>query len=175
MSLIKCFGLSLITFIGLNVVFFFIGNSLIDDALDSFFTNLEDDLYLVLLPLFGPIFQNFGPESLTFYVSNVILGSIVVTEIGEIVLLTGLFISPLIAAIISGKLAEGKAEGFMGWFLTALISAFIVFIWGALNQVDAGATNEALISFTILTLGFGAIIGVFYGCFALLFTKMEYF
>lgn len=58
MSFAKSFGLSLVIFIGLNVVFFFIGYALIDGGLDAFFTTLETDLSVILEPLFGPL---FGP------------------------------------------------------------------------------------------------------------------
>ena len=187
MSFAKSFGLSLVIFIGLNVVFFFIGYALIDGGLDAFFTALETDLSVILEPLFGPLFgpitagtlpdadplipdTGMGPESILYVV--LVVSDL---ELGFIVLLIGYVAAPLVAAILAGRFAENKIEALLGWFLATMVSAVIVLSWRIYVLSDAGDPAGDIVDFAIFTAGLGAIIGIFYGCFALLFTSTEYF
>ncbi len=186
MSFAKSFGLSLVVFIGLNVVFFFIGYALIDGGLDAFFNTLETDLSVILEPLFGPLFgpiiagilyadplipdQGMGPESILYVVLEVSD-----LELGFIVLLIGYVAAPLVAAILAGRFAENKIEALLGWFLATMVSVVIVLSWRVYVLSDAGDPAGVIIDFAIFTTGLGVIIGIFYGCFALLFTSTEYF
>lgn len=186
MSFAKSFGLSLVIFIGLNVVFFFIGYALIDGGLDAFFTALETDLSVILEPLFGPLFgpiiagtlygnplipdTGMGPESILYFV--LVVSDL---ELGFIVLLIGYIAAPLVAAILAGRFAENKIEALLGWFLATMVSVVIVVSWRIYVLSDAGYPAGSIIDFAIFTTGLGAIIGIFYGCFALLFTSTEYF
>lgn len=186
MSFAKSFGLSFIIFIGLNVVFFFSGYVLIDGGLDAFFTALETDLYVILEPLFGPLFGpniariiyadplipniGMGPESILYVVLQVSD-----LELGFIVLLIGYIAAPLIAAIMAGRFADNKIEALLGWFLATMVSAIIVLSWGFYILRDAGDPAAVIVDFVIFTAGLGVIMGIFYGCFALLFTSTEYF
>ena len=170
MSFAKSFGLSLVIFIGLNVVFFFIGATLIDGRLDLFFNNLDAELSVILEPLFGPIYAGMGPES--------ILGTVLTVsdlELGDIVLLIGYVVAPLIAAILAGRFAENKIEALLGWFLATMVSAVIVLSWRIFVLSDMGQPADDIVDYAIFTAVLGAILGIFYGCFALLFTSSEYF
>ncbi|MFX1321868.1 MAG: hypothetical protein ACFFAQ_09500 [Promethearchaeota archaeon] len=186
MSFAKSFGLSLVIFIGLNVMFFFIGYTLIDGGLDAFFTALETDLSVILEPLFGPLFgpiiagilyadpaiptTGMGPESIL----NVALAASDL-ELGFIILLIGYVAAPLVAAILAGRFAENKIEALLGWFLAIMVSVVILLSWRGYALSDAGNPADLIIDFAIFTAGLGVIIGIFYGCFALLFTSTEYF
>ncbi len=170
MSFAKSLGLSLVIFIGLNVIFFFIGATLIDGGLDLFFTNLEAELSVILEPLFGPIYTGMGPESIlgtTLTVSDL--------EGGDIVLMIGYVVAPLVAAIMAGRFAENKIEALLGWFLATMISAIIVLSWRVYVLSDMGQPADVIVDYAIFTAGLAAIIGIFYGCFTLLFTSTEYF
>ncbi|MFX0042541.1 MAG: hypothetical protein ACFE8L_06485 [Candidatus Hodarchaeota archaeon] len=170
MSFAKSFGLSLLIFIGLNVVFFFIGTALIDGGLDLFFTNLEDELSVILEPLFGPIYSLMGPESIL----NRVL-TVSDLELGDIVLMIGYVVAPLIAAIMAGVFAENKIEALLGWFLAVMVGAVFVLSWRVYVLSDMGQPGDYIVDYIIYTAVLGGIIGIFYGCFALLFTSSEYF
>ena len=190
MSFAKSFGLSLVIFIGLNVVFFFIGYALIDGGLDAFFTALETDLSVILEPLFGPLFgpiiagtlpdadpaltlyadQGMGPESILYVVLEVSD-----LELGFIVLLIGYVVAPLVAGIMAGRFADNKIEALLGWFLAVMVSAVFVLSWRVYALSDMGQPADVIIDYAIFPAGLGAIISIFYGCFALLFTSSEYF
>jgi hypothetical protein len=152
-------------------VFFFIGTALIDGGLDSFFTTLETEFSVILEPLFGPIYSLMGPESILI---TVLYGPDLV-ELGDLVLLIGYIVAPLVASILAGIFAENKIEALLGWFLVTMVSAVFVLSWRVYVLSDMGWIAEDIIDYAIHTAILGGIIGVFYGCFALLFTSAEYF
>ncbi len=111
-----------------------------------------------------------GPESIlgtTLTVSDL--------EVGDIVLMIGYVVAPLVAAIMAGRFAENKIEALLGWFLVTMISAVIVLSWRVYVLSDMGQPADVIVDYAIFTAVLGAIIGIFYGCFALLFTSSEYF
>lgn len=163
MSFIKSFFFSMLAFIGLNIAFFFSGVALTENGFEIFFNLLEDRAIAILEPLFGPIYTGMGPEP--------VLGmalSVDDPEPAVVVFLVGYIVAPFVAAILSGVLGENKGQAWGGWFLTAMITAGIAMIWGILYRVDAGLDHEVISDFAISQIIFGAILGFFYGCFALL-------
>ncbi len=88
----------------------------------------------------------------------------------------GLIVTPFIAALVAGRTGGSKGASFGGWMITCLIGSsaigVLVFINpGTLLYYGIIVSNPImlLIAFSISA----AINGVFYGAFALLFTKTE--
>lgn len=168
MSFVKAFLISLAVFIGLNVIFFIIGN-LVNGTLVGFFAILVTNPENIIIMLFGPIFSQMGPEG----VLSAIYGAIVtetVPLLGSIIYLTGYIVAPLIAAFLSGRFGENKKESFGGWFTSAIISAIVVLLVVIISSV---LSAPLLIGAIVLYLVLGLIFGIFYGCFALLISRSD--
>lgn len=168
MSFVKAFGFSLIAFIGLNIVFFLIGYG-IQGLLGSYFTAVASTPSLLTLMILGPIASSQFPALLISQVTAWILGFPIVT--GDIFLFIGYIVSPLVAAILSGRFGEKKTEAFGGWFTTVMILSLIVMIWIAIEMSLAAVPIEFIISQIILILGLGLTYGFGYGCISLLITR----
>ena len=78
----------------------------------------------------------------------------------------GYMVSPFIAALVAGRTGDGKGGSFGGWMITALIGAVALSILAFLQL----ATPLPVIIGYVLS---GVVNGIFYGCFALLFSKSE--
>jgi hypothetical protein len=79
----------------------------------------------------------------------------------------GFLVSPFVAALVAGRTGEGKGGSFGGWMIAALISSAA---WGVYAFISPFPDPF------ILLIGFmlnGVVYGIFYGCFALLFSKSE--
>jgi len=176
----KAFLLSLVAFVGLNFIF-----SIISLALGLGIG--------VLLDIFNPGSPNYAPLMLLFY----LFGSIVSTPtlifnyiifqpfLGTFVLEIFLFwlgylIAPIIAAILAGRFGESKSQCFGAWALTAAISTVTVIIAALLSNITQTAllnlyflaSFEQLLIFAIIS----CVINIlFYGFFALLLSKIEYY
>ncbi len=176
----KAFLLSLVAFVGLNFVFAILSL--------AFGPGIA-----VLLDIFNPASPNYAPLKLIFYLFGSIastptlifnyilfqplLGSFVL----EIFLIwLGYLITPIIAAILAGRFGESKIQCFGAWSLTAVISTATVIIAALLSPVTQTAllslyflaSFEQLLIFAIIS----CIINIlFYGFFALLLSKIEYY
>ena len=88
----------------------------------------------------------------------------------------GFIVSPFVAALVAGRTGDGKGGSFGGWMLAALIGAgalgvlaFVVPVTLLYYSITVIIPTMTLITFLIS----GVINGIFYGCFALLFSKSE--
>jgi hypothetical protein len=79
----------------------------------------------------------------------------------------GFLVSPFVAALVAGLTGESKGGSFGGWMITALIGSAA---WGVLAFVYLNPNPIVLLIGYLIN---GAVYGIFYGCFALLFTKTE--
>ena len=75
-------------------------------------------------------------------------------KIGLIIMVAGYFAAPLIAALITGKLAEGKGAAFGAWMLVCIISVVILLVF-ALIMPEMGIAISVLQFFN--SFGFGAL------------------
>ncbi|MFX1315691.1 MAG: hypothetical protein ACFE9T_07495 [Promethearchaeota archaeon] len=202
MSFIKSFGISILVFIGLNFLFYVIAYA-VDGELETFFDLLSDEPLLIGYVLFGAIALLPGlvlQMGIIYPLYGEDYGLPDLTII-EIILFIGLIISPLIAAILSGRFGESKFESFGGWFLTAIISLALVAIFIFIDEVFVVKVAEnsrkaglplifgsfflsppappwpdyVISTLTISVIVCGLISAVFYGFFALLVTKIEYY
>lgn len=176
----KTFSLSLVAFIALNFIFSIIYLALgpgFDELLNRFNPNSLDYAPLMIIYyLFGAIAS--VPSTILNWV---IISPFIPPNIMDFLILgLGFLIAPLIAAILAGKFAESKFQGFAGWVLTAVISTVAVII-----GIFLSPTFEATLTSTYGWSGFELILIslviscvvniIFYGFFALLISKTEYY
>lgn len=176
----KAFLLSLVAFVGLNFLFAILSL--------AFGPGIG-----ALLDIFNPTSPNYAPLMLIFH----LFGSIISTPsiifnyiifqpfLGNFILEIFLFglgylITPIIAAILAGRFGESKIQCFGAWALTAVISTVTVIIAVLLSPFTRTillnlyvlASFEQLLIFAIIS----CVINIlFYGFFALLLSKIEYY
>lgn len=172
MGLGKALGFSLLALIGLNFLFVIITKTISGD-LNLLFGDISSNPLIILLIFFGPMINMPGSvfSSIYLQISSGTIGSSLIQSIGFI-------ISPFVASLIAGRTGENKGGSFGGWMITAMISAVALGILAFINPatllyygIPVADPSVALISFLMC----GAVNGVFYGCFSLLFTKEEMF
>jgi len=169
MGLGKAIGFSLLALIGLNFLFVIIVETITGD-LNLLFSDISSNPLIILLIFFGPIVSMPGSESSFFaQISSGMTVPMLIQSIGFIV-------SPFVASLIAGRTGENKGGSFGGWMITAMISAVALGILAFIHTATLsyyGITETDPIVVLISFLISGAVNGVFYGCFSLLFTKEE--
>ena len=167
----KALGFSLLTFIGLNFLFIIIAETFSVSGLEPLFTAISSDPFIIITILFAPINYMPGNVIMPLY-AQISFGPIDASLIRSV----GFLVSPFVAGIVAGLTGESKKGSFLGWMITALIGSAA---WGVLAFVSPSTLLDVGISVTdpiMLLIGFlinGAVYGIFYGCFALLFSKTE--
>ena len=157
----KALGFSLLAFIGLNFLFIIIADT-VGGGLEPLFSAISSDPLIIITILFAPIMYLPGNLITSLY-AQISLGIIDASLIRSI----GFIVSPFVAALVAGRTGGSKGGSFGGWMITALIGSAA---WSVLAFVYL-APNPMVVS-----VGYflnGLVYGVFYGCFALLFTKTE--
>lgn len=158
----KALGFSLLTFIGLNFLFIIIAATFSVSGLEPLFTAISSDPLIIITILFAPINYMPGNVIMSLY-AQISFGPIDASLIRSV----GFLVSPFVAALVAGLTGESKGGSFGGWMITALIGSAA---WGVLAFVYLDPNPIVLlIGYLII----GAVYGVFFGCFALLFTKTE--
>jgi hypothetical protein len=94
-------------------------------------------------------------------------------EAGMLIVLIGYIVSPVVAAILSGKFGDNKAQSFLGWFTTTMICSIILIIGFVVEMVLMGLTIpiEFVIAALMEMVGIGVVYGLLYGSFALLMAE----
>lgn len=168
----KAFGFSLLAFIGLNFLFLIIAHT-ISGNLNLMFGDISAQPLILFALFLGPIYYFPGSAIMNTY-SAFLFG----VPLDVIILSIGTIVSPLIAAIIAGRVGENKAGSFLGWFLTSILCAVIL---GIFAFIDTAVLSYYGIpigdpTMTLVTCLFSGVVnGIFYGAFALLLTKTEYY
>ena len=185
MGLGKSFSLSLVALVGLNFIFtllyFLIDLGQPDAGLDSLISSIQNTPLTIVFYLFGSVTSLpsanlngviiqplFPPNNLIFLVRGI-----------------GFLLAPLIASILAGKFAESKLQAFAGWLLTMIVSTvaiiIVVFAEILLNFTSFQAALLVLYGWSgfgmiIISLVIACIINIiFFGFFALLASKTEYY
>jgi len=171
----KAFLLSIAAFVGLNFIFTIIYYAL-GPGIDVLFDYIQTYPLIILYYLFGSIVST---PSLIF--SNIIAQPLLASFVVENFLLwLGYLIALIIAAILAGKFGESKIQCFGGWLLTSVISTVSVIIAATLSDFTQGTvltmilktSFDELLIFVIIS----CVINIFfYGFFALLVSKIEYY
>jgi len=166
----KAFGFGLLAFIGLNFLFVIISFTISGD-LNQLFADIGANPLILLLIMFGPIANLPGTVFTSIY-TNLASGITVDTLITNV----GYFLTPFIAALIAGRTGDSKGGCFGGWFLISLISAIALVSLVFINPSTLAYYGITVTGSTVpLLIIYGVVNGIFYGCFALLFAKTEYY
>ena len=167
MGLGKALGFSLLAYIGLNFLFVIIVQTISGD-LNLLFSNITSNPLMILLIFFGSIISVPSSEIFTLY-AQISLGTFDYTLIQTI----GYIVTPFVASIVAGRTGGSKGASFGGWMLTCLISSSALGVLGFISPITLGIPAAGAVMFLIMVSISAVINGVFYGCFALLFTKTE--
>jgi len=166
----KSFGFSLLTYVGMNFLFLIIGYTVSGD-LNNLFSEITANPFLILLVLCGPIINFPGTVILGIY--NVIIGPLVPESLIQSV---GYIVSPFIAAVVAGRVGDKKGASFGGWILTCILCAVAIGLLVYLSPTTLAYYGLVATTQTFIVAMIGGITnGIFYGAFALLFTKTEYY
>ena len=170
MGLGKALGFSLLAYIGLNFLFVIISETISGD-LNTLFSNITSDPLIILLIFFGPIVSVPSSTIFTLY-TKIAFGTFDATLIQTI----GLIVTPFVAALIAGRTGKSKGGSFGGWMIACLIGSSAL---GVLAFINPGTllsygiiVSDPLINLIVFTLS-AAINGIFFGAFALLFSRDE--
>jgi hypothetical protein len=172
----KSFLLSLVAFVGLNFIF-----TILYYILGSGFNALINEIQIAPLMIIYYLFGSIAsvPSGILNWV---IVDPLFNSTMTFLVMGLGFLIAPLIAAILAGRLAESKSQGFLGWLLTVVISTVAVII-----GVFLSPTFETILTtlygpewtgfeVILIYLVISCIVNIiFYGFFALLVSKTEYY
>lgn len=171
----KTFILTLVAFIGLNFVFAMIG-AVLTESIDTFFTDLSD-MSILAHVLGGPISLYPGGDVIGIYSTTPenasgLMGAIMADDMVLETVLMYIFyiVAPLLAAIIAGRVGESRGQCFGAWFLVAMIGMGIVLVL----ELIAGEFEIAL-GYLLKIITAGVVNALFYGCFALLLSRSEFY
>ena len=167
MGLGKALGFSLLAYIGLNFLFAIISYTISGD-LNLLFSSITSNPLIILLIFFGPIVDVPSSEIFALY-GKIAFGIFDFSLIQTI----GFIVTPFVASIVAGRTGGSKGASFGGWMITCLISSTVLGVLAFVNPVALGIPPAGAVIFLITVSISAAINGVFYGCFALLFTKTE--
>ncbi|MFX0046841.1 MAG: hypothetical protein ACFE8G_01610 [Candidatus Hermodarchaeota archaeon] len=166
----KALGFSLLAFIGLNFLFIIIAET-ISGNLNLLFSAISSDPLIILIIFFGPIINLPGT------VINTIFGQITLGILDESLIQNiGYLVSPFVAALVAGRTGDGKGGSFGGWLISALIGSAVLGVLAFVYPSTLLYYGILVINPIMSLIGFllnGLVNGIFYGCFALLFSKSE--
>jgi hypothetical protein len=166
----KALGFSLLAYIGLNFLFVIISET-ISGNLNTLFSDITSNPLIILLIFFGPIASVPSSEIFTLY-TQIAFGTFDATLIETI----GFIVTPFIAAVVAGRTGGSKGSSFGGWMIACLIGSAALGVLAFINPATLlyyGIIVANPVMLLIMFLITGAINGIFYGAFALLFTKTE--
>ena len=170
MGLGKALGFSLLAYVGLNFLFVIIAET-ISGGLNTLFSDITSNPLIILLIFFGPIatVPSTAIYSLYAQISSGVYDATLIQIIGFIV-------SPFIASLIAGRTGGSKGASFGGLMITCLIGSSALGVLAFINPATLLyygiiVSNPVILLITISIAG--AINGIFFGCFALLFSKNE--
>lgn len=174
----KAFLLSIAAFVGLNFIFTIIYYA-IGPGFNVLFYNIQTYPLMILYYLFGSIIST-PYIILDWTIAQPFLGNF---DLTVLILGLGYLAALIIAPILAGRFGESKIQCFGGWLLTAVIStvSIIIAIFLSLftqNHIFTTYTAYGWLTFDIILIRIivSCIINiVFYGFFALLVSKIEYY
>jgi hypothetical protein len=174
MGFAKAFLFSLIAFIGFNFIFTIIYYAF-GPGFNLLFETIGFAPLMILFYLFGSIVSTPYVLMNWTFVFPVFVG-----EMTYMILGIGYLVALIIAAILAGRFGESKIQSFGGWVLTAVISTISLLIGALSNETFqitllntyGWSSNDVILLYSTIS----CIINiVFYGFFALLLSKIEYY
>jgi len=179
----KAFLLSIAAFVGLNFIFTIIYHAIQPLGFDVLFNTIQSAPLMILYYLFGSILS-IPSIIFNWTIVSPLLGAF---NLPNLILGIGYLAAPIVAAILAGRFGESKGQCFGGWLLTAVISTVLVIIGALLSpilQLEIStiygwwppppplAPFEMILIYPIISC---LINIIFYGFFALLVSKIEYY
>ena len=175
----KAFGIGLVVFIALNFVFMILAQVLGGD-IGTFFSGLSN-MSTLAIALFGsatiiPSFVWLGLVGTlldsglgSLYITLIGLGFGLSSDIAVYILLAGFIVAPLVAAILTGKMAGSKGAAFGAWVLIAILCSLLVMVLGIVGGASIDINSIIVYVFS------GLIVGIFYSGFAVLVSSEEFY
>ncbi len=176
----KAFLFSILAYVGLNFIFTIIIYAF-GPGFDLLFSTIQSAPLMIIYYLFGSILSS--PFTIFYWT---ITEPFLLSTIANLLLGIGYLATGIIATILAGRFGESKIQAFGGWLLTAVISTVAIIIGAILSPtmqmmiatVYASSTTYVWGTFDVIL--FFALINcviniVFYGFFALLLSKEEYY
>ncbi|MFX0037737.1 MAG: hypothetical protein ACFFCY_00505 [Promethearchaeota archaeon] len=170
----KAFLFCILAFVGLNFIFTIIYYA-IGPGFDSLFSTIQNAPLMILYYLFGSIIST--PSNIFNWT---IYEPFISSDLNNLILGLGHLAAPLVAAILTGRFGESKIQSFGGWLLTAAISTTSVIIAAWLSPTTETAlintygwiSGDEILILAIIS----CVINIFfYGFFALVLSKEEYY
>jgi hypothetical protein len=176
----KAFLFSMLAFVGLNFIFTIIIYAF-GLGFDVLFTTIQTAPFTIIYFLFGSILS--APSTILYWT---IAEPFLLSTTVNLILGLGHLATGIITAILAGRFGESKIQSFGGWLLTAVISTVAVIIGALMDPTIRLMLSTVYSSSTVYVWGtfdvilFFALINcviniVFYGFFALLISKVEYY
>jgi len=174
---IDTFLLCVIIFAIINFIIAIIGYA-VDGLIVYLFSNIAIIIYSLFAPIAAPpTFAILTPVAIPT------MGSLTA---GIVIMSIGYILSPILVAIIAGRIGESKNVSFYSWFLLSMISAVIcmflpyiaipyspIMVLMIYIAFTTGAGNELTLIIVGMTFLGGIINGLFYGAIAMLVNKSE--
>ena len=172
----KSFLLSLVAFVGLNFIFILIVylitgfNDLIDE--------IQNAPLMIIYYLFGAV-----ASTPSWILDRAIVQPVFfIGDLSVLIIALGYLVSSLVAAILAGKFAESKFQGFGGWALTVIVST-VAMIFGIIPGWSSTFVSTLNLYYgwsgfevTLVYLIISCVVNILcYGFFALLVSKTEYY
>ena len=178
MGLGKALGFSLLAYLGLNFLFVIISES-ITGNLNALFSAITSNPLIITLIFFGPITMVPSNAIFSLY-SQISLGIIDASLIQTI----GFIVTPFVASLVAGRTGGSKGGSLGGWMIACLIGSSALGVLAFINPgILLSVSNMVLLYydivvsnpvFLLIIISLSALInGIFYGAFALIFSKQE--
>ena len=173
----KSFLLSLVAFVGLNFIFTIL-YYLLGAGFDALINEIQTAPLMIIYYLFGSI-ASMPSNILNWVIVNPLFNPPFIMS--DLLMGLGFLVAPLIAAILAGRFAESKLQGFAGWLLTVVISTGAVIIGAILSPMFQTTLTTLYPTWTsfeliLIYLVISCVVNIiFYGFFALLVSKTEYY
>jgi hypothetical protein len=168
MGIVKAFLFSLLALVLSNLLLVMLAY-LLNNNFDTFITGITTDFIYFLYTLFASIGHPIWDT-----IEN--LASIIaLSNLFYLLLILALLLSPIIAALVAGRLGEKRTNSFAGFFLTAIVSLsvsiYLVISSVSYQLILGNSLNQTTAIINVL-LG-GLLNGLIFGLIAYLTTKKK--
>jgi hypothetical protein len=169
----KAFLFSILAFVGINFIFTIIYFAF-GPGIDILFFVIQNYPLMIIYYLVGPIIST--PSNIfNWTIAEPFLNN----TMDNLIFGLGFIAALLIAAILAGRFGESKIQSFGAWLLTAVISTALVIIGASFDLTFQGALlltyGWVLDDILVLAIISCLINIIFYGFFAVLLSKIEYY
>ncbi|MFW9969573.1 MAG: hypothetical protein ACFFDF_05180 [Candidatus Odinarchaeota archaeon] len=176
MGLGKAFLFSILALVGINFIFTIIYFAFVS-GFPTLFTNIQNAPLMIIYYLFGALIS-FPHIIFEWTIAQPFFGTL---DLAHLIFGIAYLVALIIPAILAGKFGESKAQCFGGWLLTAFVSTVIIIIGIFLSNSFRNELNlvygwASTIDVLLINILISCTINIFfYGFFAVLVSKIEYY